>query len=179
MSKLTWEDLKNKNIAIHTPTENIMRLVVNTGIKMLDIEDGVYEDCNNDSTFYVYKKNSCVDFGNYGWGFGSEQLFRNEYYEVVEYEEVRHLFEDYIDTIEIEEVKYLAKVKLINGEEGYFMEEWEQGKHWFPAEDINYADTYTNLTTLKEILDVYKEDIEEYKIIKQITTTIKTFEFIK
>ena len=93
MSKLTWEDLVNKKIAIHTPTEDIMRLVVNTGIKMLDIEDGVYEDCNNGRTFYVYKKNSCVDFGNYGWGFGSEQLFRNEYYEVVEYEEVRHLFE--------------------------------------------------------------------------------------
>ena len=93
MSKLTWEDLVNKKIAIHTPTEDIMRLVVNTGIKMLDIEDGVYEDCNNDRTFYVYTKNSCVDFGNYGWGFGSEQLFRNEYYEVVEYEEVRHLFE--------------------------------------------------------------------------------------
>ena len=35
MSKLTWKDLKGNNIVIHTPTENIMKLVANTDVKFL------------------------------------------------------------------------------------------------------------------------------------------------
>lgn len=180
MSKLTWKDLKGNNIVIHTPTEDIMKLVVNTGIEVLDIEDYLYEDCNEGYAFYVYGEDSCVRLSDHGWGFGSEQLYRNEDYEIVEYGDVRHLFKDYIDTTETKEIKYLAKIKLKNGEEGYFMEEWDQGEHWLsPVEEFKYADMYTNLTSLKEILDIYKEEIEEYKIIKQTTTTTKTFEFVK
>ena len=60
------------------------------------------------------------------------------------------------------------------------MEEWEQGEHWiFPTEEIKYADTYVNLTTLKEILNLYKEEIKEYKIIKQTTVSTSAFVFIE
>ena len=93
MSKLTWKDLKGNNIVIHTPTEDIMKLVVNTGIEVLDIEDYLYEDCNEGYAFYVYGEDSCVRLSDHGWGFGSEQLYRNEDYEIVEYGDVKHLFE--------------------------------------------------------------------------------------
>lgn len=93
MSKLTWKDLEEKNIAIHTPTEDIMKLVTNTGIEVLGIEDYLYEDCNEGHAFYVYGEDSCVRLSDHGWGFGSEQLYRNEDYEIVEYGDVRHLFE--------------------------------------------------------------------------------------
>lgn len=177
---LTWEDLKNKKIVIHTPTEDIMRLVVNTGVKVLGIEDYLYEDYNKGNSFYEYREDSCVSFNNNEWEFGSEQLYRNVNYEVVEYEDVRHLFEDYIDTIETKEIEYLAKVKLINGKKGYFREEFGQGYRWlFATKEIKYADTYTNLIALKKTLNKYKEEIEEYEIIKQTTITTKTFKFIK
>ena len=90
---LTWKDLKGNNIVIHTPTEDIMKLVTNTGIEVLGIEDYLYEDCNEGHAFYVYGEDSCVRFSDHGWGFGSEQLYRNEDREIVEYEDVRHLFE--------------------------------------------------------------------------------------
>lgn len=181
MSKITWEDLKGNNIAIHTPTENIMKLIINTSITTLNSGDCSYENCDGVKIFYDYKEETCVRFyEDNSWGYARKIFYENEGFEIVEYEDVKHLFENYIDITETEEVKYLAKVKLINGEEGYFMEEWEQGEHWiFPAEDINYADTYTNLTALKEILDMYKEEIEECEIIKQTTTTIRAFEVIK
>lgn len=90
---LTWKDLKGNNIVIHTPTEDIMKLVTNTGIEVLGIEDYLYEDCNEGHAFYVYGEDSCVRLSDHGWGFGSEQLYRNEDREIVEYEDVRHLFE--------------------------------------------------------------------------------------
>lgn len=192
MSKLTWKDLEEKNIAIHTPSKELMVKVAN--IIADKYNDITYEQNKIKSerdgrsypdVYYAYEEDTCVELTHNElthneWHFADKEYFLYNDYEIVEYKEVKHLFEDYIDVIETEEVKYLAKVKLINGEEGYFMEEWEQGEHWiFPAEDINYADTYTNLTALKEILDMYKEEIEEYEIIKQTTTTTRAFEVIK
>ena len=192
MSKLTWEDLERKDIAIHTPSKALMVKVAN--IIADKYNDITYEQNKIKSerdgrsypdAYYAYEEDTCVELTHNElthneWHFADKEYFLYNDYDIVEYEEVKHLFEDYIDVIETEEVKYLAKVKLINGEEGYFMEEWKQGEHWiFPAEDINYADTYTNLTALKEILDMYKEEIEEYEIIKQTTTTTRAFEVIK
>ena len=185
MSKLTWKDLVNKKIVIHTPTEDIMKLVIDIGIKALNIKNqSSYDDCNNGHTFYFVKEGSCVKFskdnGCIHFVFGSKSYYEGDNYKVVEYEDVKHLFEDYIDTIETKEIEYLAKIKLTNGEESYFREEWGQGEHWlYPVEEIEYADTYTNLTALKEILEIYKEEIEEYKIIKRTTVTTKTFAFIE
>ena len=185
MSKLTWKDLVNKKIVIHTPTEDIMKLVIDIGIKALNIKNqSSYDDCNNGHTFYFVKEGSCVKFskdnGCIHFVFGSKSYYEGDNYKVVKYEEVKHLFEDYIGTIKTKEMKYLAKIKLTNEEEGYFREEWNQEGHWLsPVEEIEYADTYTNSTALKEILNIYKEEIKEYKIIKQTTTTTKTFAFIE
>ena len=187
MNKIIWEDLERKDIAIHTPSKELMVKVANIiADKYGDItyEQNIINSRENGNVcpdaYYVYEKDTYVELIYDEWLFADKEYFLDNDYEIVEYEEVKHLFEDYIDVIETEEVKYLAKVKLKNGKEGYFMEEWEQGEHWiFPAEDINYADTYTNLTTLKEILDMYKEEIEEYEIIKQTTTTTRAFEVIK
>ena len=187
MSKLTWEDLERKDIAIHTPSKELMVKVANViADKYGDItyEQNIINSRENwdvcPDAYYVYEKDTYVDLTHNKWHFADKECFLCDNYELVEYEDVKHLFENYIDITETEEVKYLAKVKLKNGEEGYFMEEWGQGEHWiFPAEDINYADTYANLTTLKEILDIYKEEIEEYEIIKQTTTTTRAFEVIK
>ena len=68
---------------------------------MLNIEDALYDDCNNGHTFYLVKENTCIRFyKNEGlWGFGSKQFYRDSDYEIVEYEDVKHLFEDYVDTI--------------------------------------------------------------------------------
>lgn len=186
-NKITWEDLERKDIAIHTPSKELMVKVANViADKYGDVtyEQNIINSRENGDVcpdaYYVYEKDTCVELTNNEWSFADKEYYLENNYELVEYEDVKHLFEDCIDTIETKEIKYLAKVKLKNGKEGYFMEEWEQGEHWiFPAEDINYADTYANLTTLKEILDIYKEEIEEYEIIKQTTTTIKTVEFIK
>lgn len=186
-NKITWEDLERKDIAIHTPNKGLMIKVVNIiANKYGDVtyeQNKVNLERDGDSCpdiYYAYCKDTCVELTNNEWSFADKEYYLENNYEIVEYEDVKHLFEDCIDTIETKEIEYLAKVKLINGEEGYFMEEWEQGEHWiFPAEDINYADTYANLTTLKEILDIYKEEIEEYEIIKQTTTTTRAFEVIK
>ena len=194
MSKLTWKDLEEKNIAIHTPTEDLMKLVTNIIAKKYD--DITYEEHQKDEFnvglsegFCEYKEDTCVEINEdmdefdsyvYEWSYADREFYLIEGFEIVEYEDVKHLFEDYIDTIETEEMKYLAKVKLVNGEENYFKEEWDQGECWLSlVEEIKYADTYTNLTTLKEILDIYKEEIEEYKIIKRTTITTSIFEFIE
>ena len=187
MNKIIWEDLERKDIAIHTPSKELMVKVANIiADKYNDItyEQNTIESERNERScpdaYYVYEKDTCVELTHNEWYFADKEHLLDNDYEIVEYEDVVHLFEDYIDVTETEIIKYLAKVKLKNGEEGYFMEEWEQGEHWmFSAEDINYADTYTNLTALKEILDMYKEEIEEYEIIKQTTTTTRAFEVIK
>lgn len=187
MNKITWEDLERKDIAIHTPSKELMVKVANIiADKYNDItyEQNTIESERNGrfcpDAYYVYEKDTCVELTHNEWYFADKEHFLDNDYEIVEYEEVKHLFENYIDITETEEVKYLAKVKLKNGKEGYFMEEWEQGEHWiFPTEEIKYADTYVNLTTLKEILNLYKEEIKEYKIIKQTTVSTSTFVFIE
>lgn len=183
MNKITWEDLERKDIAIHTPSKELMVKVANViADKYGDItyEQNIINSRENGDVcpdaYYVYEKDTYVDLTHNKWHFADKECFLSDNYEVVEYEDVKHLFEDCIDTIETEEVKYLAKVKLINGEEGYFMEEWEQGEHWiFPAEDINYADTFSNKSTLKELLSLYKDEIISYKIIKQTVKTVTTY----
>ena len=186
-NKITWKDLKNKNIAIHTPSKRLMVKVINViANKYGDVtyeQNKINLERDGDSCpdiYYADGKDACVELTYDKWNYGNIEWYEDKNYKIVEYEDVKRLFEDCIDITETEEVKYLAKVKLKNGKEGYFMEEWEQGEHWiFPAEDIKYADTYANLTTLKEILDMYKEEIEEYEIIKQTTTTTRAFAFIE
>lgn len=186
-NKITWEDLERKDIAIHTPNKELMVKVANIIADKYD--DITYEqnkiESERDGSFYpdayyAYEKDTCVEIIDNEWSFADKEYYLENNYEIVEYEDVVHLFEDYIDIIEIEEVKYLAEVKLKNGEEGYFMEEWGQGEHWLsPVEEIKYADTYANLTALKEILDIYKEEIEEYKIIKRTIMSTETFTVIE
>ena len=187
MNKIIWEDLERKDIAIHTPSKELMVKVANIiADKYGDItyEQNIINSRENGNVcpdaYYVYEKDTYVELIYDEWLFADKEYFLDNDYEIVEYEEVKHLFEDYIDVIETKEMKYLAKIKLTNEEEGYFREEWNQEGHWLsPVEEIEYADTYTNSTALKEILNIYKEEIKEYKIIKQTTTTTKTFAFIE
>ena len=187
MNKITWEDLERKDIAIHTPSKELMVKVANIiADKYGDItyEQNIINSRENGDVcpdaYYVYEKDTYVDLTHNKWHFADKECFLCDNYEVVEYEDVKHLFEDCIDIIETEEIEYLAKVKLINGKKGYFREEFAQGYHWlFAIKEIKYADTYTNLNSLKKILNEYKEEIKEYEIIKQTTATIKTFEAIK
>lgn len=186
-NKITWEDLERKDIAIYTPYKELMVKVANViADKYGDItyEQNIINSRENGDVcpdaYCVYEKDTCVELTNNKWNFSDKEYYLENNYEFIEYEDVKHLFKDYIDTIEIEEVKYLAEVKLINEKKGYFREEWGQGEHWLsPVEEIKYADTYTNLTTLKEILNLYKEEIKEYKIIKQTTVSTSTFAFIE
>lgn len=178
-NKLTWDDLRENNIAIHTPTEEIMKLVINTGVEALNSEDIYYEKCGNGHIFYEYDTETCVKFRSVDgtWGYGSFNLYKDDGFEIVEYKDIKHLFENCINTTETEEIQYLAKVKLKNGEEGYFMEEWGQGEYWiYPTEDVNYADIFSNKYSLKETLALYKDEIESYEILKQIIKTITTYE---
>ena len=192
MGKLTWEDLERKDIAIHTPYKELMVKVAN--IIADKYNDITYEQNKIKSerdgrsypdAYYAYEEDTCVELTHNElthneWHFADKEYFLYNDYEIVEYEDVVHLFEDYIDTTETKEIEYLVKVKLKNGEEGYFMEEWRQGEHWlFPVEEIKDADTYDDLTTLKEILNLHKKEIEEYKIIKRTTILTETFEFIE
>ena len=187
MSELTWKDLKNKNIAIHTPSKRLMVKVINViANKYGDVtyeQNKINLERDGDSCpdiYYADGKDACVELTYDKWNYGNIEWYEDKNYKIVEYEDVVHLFEDCIDTIENREVKYLAKVKLINGKKGYFREEFAQGYRWlFATKEIKYADTYTALTSLKKELNEYKEEIEEYEIIKQTTTTIKTFEFVK
>ena len=186
-NKITWKDLKNKNIAIHTPSKRLMVKVINViADKYGDVtyeQNKINLERDGDSCpdiYYADGKDACVELTYDKWNYGNIEWYEDKNYKIVEYEDVVHLFEDYIDITETEEVKYLAKVKLINGKKGYFREEFAQGYHWlFATKEIKYADTYTNLNSLKKILNEYKEEIKEYEIIKQTTATIKTFEAIK
>ena len=192
MSKLTWKDLEEKNIAIHTPSKELMVKVAN--IIADKYNDITYEQNKIKSerdgrsypdAYYAYEEDTCVELTHNElthneWHFADKEYFLYNDYEIVEYEEVKHLFEDCIDTIENREVKYLAKVKLKNGKKGYFREKFSEGYRWlFATKEIKYADTYTALTSLKKELNEYKEEIEEYEIIKQTTTTTRAFEVIK
>ena len=61
MSKLTWKDLEEKNIAIHTPTEDLMELVVNVIAKKYD--DITYEEHIKDHISHKHKiviVNTCI-----------------------------------------------------------------------------------------------------------------------
>ena len=107
MSKLTWKDLEEKNIAIHTPTEDLMKLVTNIIAKKYD--DITYEEHIKDPDalefsegFNCYKENTCVelyvdmdDFDSYiyEWAYDDIEGYSSDNYQIVEYEEVKHLFE--------------------------------------------------------------------------------------
>ena len=96
MSKLTWKDLKEKNIAIHTPDEDIMRKVVNTiADKYGDITYEKHIDDNKG--FNKYRENTCINLVENGctyvWAYGHMNCFTNCKDEIVEYDEVKHLFE--------------------------------------------------------------------------------------
>ena len=103
MSKLTWNDLEEKNIAIHTPTEDLMRNVVNVIAKRYgDLTYEEYLESNNKSDipddYTNYKENTCIDvfMGNnnyYVWTFCPIDLYMTDGYQIVEYDEVKHLFE--------------------------------------------------------------------------------------
>lgn len=116
MSKLTWKDLEEKNIAIHTPTEDLMELVVNVIAKKYD--DITYEEHIKDPDtlefsegFNCYKENTCVELNEdmdefdsyiYEWAYDDIEGYSSDNYQIVKYEEVKHLFKDYIDTIDKE-----------------------------------------------------------------------------
>lgn len=107
MSKLTWKDLENKCIAIHTPTEDLMELVVNVIAKKYN--DITYEEHIKDSDvlgiskgFNCYKENICVELYEdmdefdsyiYEWAYDDIEGYSSDNYQIVEYEEVKHLFE--------------------------------------------------------------------------------------
>lgn len=108
MSKLTWKDLKEKNIAIHTPTEDLMKLVVNIIAKKYD--DITYEEHQKDEFnvglsegFCEYKEDTCVEINEdmdefdsyvYEWSYADREFYLIEGYQIVEYDEVKHLFEE-------------------------------------------------------------------------------------
>ena len=162
MSKLTWEDLERKDIAIHTPSKELMVKVANViADKYGDItyEQNIINSRENGDVcpdaYYVYEKDTYVDLTHNKWHFADKECFLCDNYEVVEYEDVKHLFEDCIDTIENREVKYLAEVKLKNGKKGYFREEFAEGYRWlFATKEIKYADIYDDLTSFKEMLNL-------------------------
>lgn len=95
MSKITWEDLKNKNIVIHTPTEDLMKKTIDSIAERYD--DFSYEEFKR--KFYdpydEFKENTCVNIDKNTQSWFTEDI--NHYvgleYQIVEYEDVRHLFE--------------------------------------------------------------------------------------
>lgn len=103
MSKLTWKDLEEKNIAIHTPTEDLMKKIANAIAKRygdLTYEEYLESNKNFDTPddYRNYKENTSIDIfmGNnnhYIWTFSPIDLYMMNSYQIVEYEEVRHLFE--------------------------------------------------------------------------------------
>ena len=119
MSKITWEDLERKYIAIHTHSKELMVKVANViADKYGDItyEQNIINSRENGDVcpdaYYVYEKDTYVELTHNEWHFADKEYFLYNDYEIVEYEEVKHLFEDCIDIIETEEIEYLAKVKL-------------------------------------------------------------------
>ena len=102
MSKLTWKDLERKDIAIHTPSKELMVKVANViADKYGDItqEQNVINSRENGDVcpdaYYVYEKDTYVDLTHNKWHFADKECFLYDNYEIVEYEEVKHLFEDY------------------------------------------------------------------------------------
>lgn len=103
MSKLTWKDLEEKNIAIHTPTEDLMKKIANVIAKRysdLTYEEYLESNKNFDTPddYRNYKENTSIDIfmGNnnhYIWTFCPIDLYMMDGYQIVEYEDVRHLFE--------------------------------------------------------------------------------------
>ena len=103
MSKITWKDLEEKNIAIHTPTEDLMKKIANVIAKRygdLTYEEYLESNKNFDTPddYRNYKENTSIDIfmGNnnhYIWTFCPIDLYMMDGYQIVEYEEVKHLFE--------------------------------------------------------------------------------------
>lgn len=92
MSKLTWKDLEEKNIAIHTPTEDLMELVVNTIVENEKTGDIKYGEYGHD--FSLHKEDTCIRIDKFGiWSYSDVGFYVDNKYKIVEYEEVKHLFE--------------------------------------------------------------------------------------
>lgn len=92
MSKLTWEDLERKDIAIHTPTEDLMKLVVNTIVENEKTGDIKYGEYGHD--FSLHKEDTCIRIDKFGiWSYSDVGFYVDNKYKIVEYEEVKHLFE--------------------------------------------------------------------------------------
>ena len=99
MSKLTWKDLEEKNIAIHTPSKELMVKVANViADKYNDI---TYEQNKIESerdgrsypdAYYAYEEDTCVELTHDKWHFADKEYFLYNDYEIVEYEDVKHLF---------------------------------------------------------------------------------------
>lgn len=95
MSKLTWEDLKGNNIVIHTPTEDLMKLVINTIVENEKRGDIKYGEYGHD--FSLHKEDTCIRIDKLGiWSYSDIEFYVDNKYKIVEYEEVKHLFESEI-----------------------------------------------------------------------------------
>lgn len=102
MSKITWEDLEEKNIAIHTPTEDLMKKIANAIAKRygdLTYEEYLESNKNFDTPddYRNYKENTSIGIfmGNnnhYIWTFSPIDLYMMNGCQIVEYEDVAHLF---------------------------------------------------------------------------------------
>lgn len=88
---ITWEDLKGNNIVIHTPTEDIMKLVINTIVENEKIGDIKYGEYGHD--FSLHKEDTCIRIDKLGiWSYSDIEFYEYEGFEIVEYEDVKHLF---------------------------------------------------------------------------------------
>ena len=106
MSKITWEDLERKDIAIHTHSKELMVKVANViADKYGDItyeQNKINSRENGDvcpDVYYVYEKDTYVELTYNEWLFADKKYFLDNDYEIVEYEEVEHLFENYKEII--------------------------------------------------------------------------------
>ena len=107
MSKLTWKDLERKDIAIHTHSKELMVKVANViADKYGDItyEQNIIKLRENGDVcpdvYCVYEEDTYVElthnelrFADKEWRFADKEYFLDNDYEIVEYEEVKHLFE--------------------------------------------------------------------------------------
>ena len=112
MSKITWKDLEEKNIAIHTPTEDLMELVVDTiskryGSVPLNYKTWIHlNEINGGDLWNIYDKNTCITIEediffkkrelkhSYNWHSNDKnELEEMRSHKIVKYEEVKHLFE--------------------------------------------------------------------------------------
>ena len=109
---LTWKDLEEKNIAIHTPTEDLMELVVDTiskryGSVPLNYKTWIHLNGTNGCDLWnIYGKNTCITIEEedlfkkwklkypYNWYSNDKnELEEMRSHKIVKYEEVKHLFE--------------------------------------------------------------------------------------